>query len=146
MSTMNRRTFLNWVGVSLVASSLPVAIAACTSEKKSETPASSTAPAAPASGQSIGTTAELDKTGQLLNKNSPVGPILVVGTSKTNIIAVNPTCTHKGCMVAWQSTSKQFACPCHGSAFGPDGRVLTGPAREPLKTYPAKIQGNSIVI
>ncbi len=139
---MNRRTFLNWVGVSLVATSLPVALAACTSQK-AETPAS---PAAPASGQSIGTTAELDKTGQLLNKNSPVGPILVVGTSKTNIIAVNPTCTHKGCDVAWQSASKQFVCPCHGSAFAADGKVLKGPAQEPLKTYAVKVQGDSIVI
>ncbi len=140
---MNRRTFLNWVGVGLVANSLPIALAACTSEKKAEAPTTSTAPA---SGQTIGTTAELDKTGQLLNKDSPVGPILVVGTSKTNIIAVNPTCSHKGCLVAWQSASKQFACPCHGSAFAPDGKVLKGPANEPLKTYPAKIQGNSIVI
>ncbi|MEH2404095.1 QcrA and Rieske domain-containing protein [Nostoc sp.] len=134
---MKRRDFINWVGLGWIASCLPVAIAACSSQTTS------------ASGgwQTVGTSAELDKTGQLLAKNSPAGPVLVVGTSKAaNLTAVNPTCTHAGCTVAWKAEAKKFACPCHGSEFGVDGKVQKGPATEALKTYAAKIEGNSVVV
>ncbi len=134
---MKRRDFINWVGLGLIASSLPVAIAACSSQTTS------------ASGdwQTVGTSAELDKTGQLLAKNSPAGPVLVVGTSKAgSLTAVNPTCTHAGCTVVWKAEAKKFACPCHHSEFGVDGKVQKGPATEALKTYAAKIEGNSVLV
>lgn len=135
---MKRRDFINWVGLGWIASSLPVAIAACSSQ---------TTTAASKDWQTVGTSAELDKTGQLLAKNSPVGPVLVIGTSKAaNLTAVNPTCTHAGCTVAWQAKAKKFACPCHGSEFEADGKVQKGPATNPLKTYAAKIEGNSVVV
>ncbi|MEH1870421.1 QcrA and Rieske domain-containing protein [Nostoc sp.] len=134
---MKRRDFINWVGLSGIASSLPVAIAACSSQT---TPVSK-------NWETIGTSAELDKTGQLLAKNSPAGPVLVVGTSKgANLTAVNPTCTHAGCTVGWKAETKKFVCPCHNSEFGIDGKVQKGPATEALKTYAVKIEGNSVVV
>ncbi|MBW4677186.1 MAG: ubiquinol-cytochrome c reductase iron-sulfur subunit [Desmonostoc geniculatum HA4340-LM1] len=134
---MKRRDFINWVGLGWIASSLPVAIAACSSQTNS----------ASTDWQTVGTSAELDKTGQLLAKNSPAGPVLVVGTSKSqNLTAVNPTCTHAGCTVGWKADTKKFVCPCHGSEFGVNGKVQRGPATEALKTYAAKIEGNSVVV
>jgi cytochrome b6-f complex iron-sulfur subunit len=138
---MKRRDFINWVGLGLIASSLPVAIAACSSQANA--PTSSTS----GDWQTVGTSAELDQAGQLLAKNSPVGTVLVVGTSKTaNLIAVDPTCTHKGCTVAWQAQAKKFVCPCHDAEYAVDGKVQKGPADKPLKTYAAKIEGNSVVV
>ncbi|MDZ8089583.1 MAG: ubiquinol-cytochrome c reductase iron-sulfur subunit [Nostoc sp. DedQUE12b] len=133
---MKRRDFINWVGLGWIAASLPVAIAACSSQT---TPVSK-------DWQTVGTSAELDKTGQLLVKDSPAGTVLVVGTSKAGITAVDPTCTHAGCTVAWKADAKKFACPCHGSEYGADGKVQKGPATDPLKTYAAKIEGNSVVV
>lgn len=138
---MKRRDFINWVGLGLIASNLPVAIAACSSQ--------TTTPTASASGdwQTVGTSAQLDKTGQLVVEKSPVGPVLVVGTSKTaNLIAVDPTCTHKGCTVAWKAEAKKFVCPCHKAEYGADGKVQKGPAEKSLKTYAAKIEGSSVVV
>lgn len=139
---MNRRAFINWVGVGWLASSLPVAIAACSSQT---TQAESTNNKG--GFKTVGTVAQLDKDSQLLNKNSPVGAVLVVRTnSGSKLSAVNPSCTHAGCPVGWQAKSQKFVCPCHGSEFGTDGKVLKGPASKPLKTYQAKIEGNSVLV
>ena len=45
--------------------------------------------------------------------------------------AISLTCTHQGCTVKRQ-TDGQFLCPCHGSLFAADGKVLSGPAKQDL--------------
>jgi 3-phenylpropionate/trans-cinnamate dioxygenase ferredoxin reductase component len=50
------------------------------------------------------------------------------------IHAVSAVCTHMGCLVEWDSEGRVWGCPCHGSRFDPDGKVLQGPAKKPLKT------------
>jgi glycine/D-amino acid oxidase-like deaminating enzyme/nitrite reductase/ring-hydroxylating ferredoxin subunit len=49
-----------------------------------------------------------------------------------DVHAVSPTCTHMGCLVAFNRVEKAWECPCHGSRFGLDGAVLQGPATRPL--------------
>lgn len=45
--------------------------------------------------------------------------------------AVSLVCTHLGCIVA--EDRQGFACPCHGSRFGPGGEVTKGPAPRALR-------------
>lgn len=141
---MKRRDFINWVGLGCLASSLPVAIAACSPESKtSAKPGPTTKP-----WQKVGTVAQLNKTGQLLAENSPIAAVLVIGTSKDtkNLIAVNPTCTHEGCTIDWKAKENKFVCPCHGAEFTRDGKIKQSPAKKPLKTYQVKIEGASVLV
>ncbi|UXY30852.1 FAD-dependent oxidoreductase [Streptomyces sp. HUAS TT20] len=47
--------------------------------------------------------------------------------------AVSARCTHLGCLVAFNHAEQAWECPCHGSRFAPDGRILQGPAVRPLE-------------
>lgn len=42
------------------------------------------------------------------------------------------TCPHLGCSYGYDDGKQHFVCPCHGSEFGLDGRLLKGPATSPL--------------
>jgi glycine/D-amino acid oxidase-like deaminating enzyme/nitrite reductase/ring-hydroxylating ferredoxin subunit len=48
--------------------------------------------------------------------------------------ALSAICTHQGCQVAFNAMERSWDCPCHGSRFDIDGRVLDGPAKRPLET------------
>jgi cytochrome b6-f complex iron-sulfur subunit len=66
-------------------------------------------------------------------ENFPVGTIKKLEDKKVHIFsdenglhAITSVCTHLGCLVAM--TDKGFQCPCHGSKYDRDGRVIAGPA------------------
>jgi cytochrome b6-f complex iron-sulfur subunit len=47
--------------------------------------------------------------------------------------SVSSVCTHLGCNV--KRTNSGFECPCHGSRFDENGRVVQGPAPKGLAWY-----------
>ncbi len=47
--------------------------------------------------------------------------------------AVSPVCTHMGCTVTWNTAETTWDCPCHGSRYDYDGKVIQGPAVKDLE-------------
>jgi glycine/D-amino acid oxidase-like deaminating enzyme/nitrite reductase/ring-hydroxylating ferredoxin subunit len=43
------------------------------------------------------------------------------------------TCPHAKCEVRWNNAELSWDCPCHGSRFNINGRILTGPATSGLE-------------
>ena len=136
---MKRRTFFNWAGIGLLASYFPLALAACSQANSDRNTAKTTTQE---DFVSVGTIAELQSAGYILNEESKV----VVVRDGEEIIALNPTCTHRGCIVEWDSDSNILVCPCHNAKYAPSGKVLAQPAVEPLSTYEVQQKNGEILV
>jgi cytochrome b6-f complex iron-sulfur subunit len=58
---------------------------------------------------------------------------VVIFSDSDGIFAISSICTHLGCTVA--PVEWGFQCPCHGSKFALDGKVIAGPAPRPLEWH-----------
>lgn len=72
--------------------------------------------------------------------------VWAVRHNEGEITVYSPICTHLGCGYHWDPGEGNFACPCHGSVFSVDGKVLAGPAPRPLDTLPVKIEGGRLLV
>jgi Rieske Fe-S protein len=77
---------------------------------------------------------------------SEVHDVFVIRRSDTDVTVFSPICTHLGCHGEWDSASGRFVCPCHGSVFSADGRVLGGPAPRPFDTLPHRIEDGVLLV
>ena len=58
--------------------------------------------------------------------------INVAESVKNVLTPTAPRCPHLGCALKWNSREHSWDCPCHGSRFAEDGRLLDGPATDDL--------------
>jgi cytochrome b6-f complex iron-sulfur subunit len=72
--------------------------------------------------------------------------LVVLRLPEGHVVALSMECTHWGCDVDWDMKKGRFECPCHGSLFDPHGKVLEGPADEPLATYAVAESEEGIVV
>ncbi len=54
-------------------------------------------------------------------------------------VAYSLICSHLGCTVELDEEGN-FVCPCHGSRYASDGRVLQGPAQKALRQLRVEVE------
>jgi Rieske Fe-S protein len=75
--------------------------------------------------------------------------ILIARIDTETFVAVNITCTHKGCQVSYKQEMEKpafFECPCHGSRYDLKGVPINGPAKLPLGTYETRLVEGELII
>ncbi len=61
-------------------------------------------------------------------------------------LGLDLACPQMGCVVAGPLVDGGFACPCCGSRFGSDGRLLSGPAPAGLARVPVQRRGVRLLV
>jgi menaquinol-cytochrome c reductase iron-sulfur subunit len=87
-----------------------------------------------------------DQTSDAYLRETVVRNVWAVRRSAAEVTIYSPICTHLGCRYDWEPNPGRFLCPCHGSLFGLDGKVLAGPAPRPLDTLPSKIEHGELYV
>ena len=134
---MERKMFIKFLGASIATGSLLAFLDAC---KKTDTATSS--PSVDFTlDLSSSANAALQHSGGSVDSNK-----VIVVNNNGSYIALSDICTHQGCTVSYNSSSKQFNCPCHGATYNQSGAVLSGPAPTALKQYSVSRNGNTLHI
>lgn len=68
--------------------------------------------------------------------------VFVISKGEGTPLVLSSECTHQGCPVDWKEG--RFACPCHGSAYDREGKVLEGPATRPLARPQTTVEGDAL--
>lgn len=72
-------------------------------------------------------------------------PVIVIHTPQ-GFRAFSAICPHLGCIVQWDATSKQIACPCHAGFFDTNGKVVSGPPPRGLPEHGVMVVNNEVLV
>lgn len=76
---------------------------------------------------------------------SVAGVFLLSRTAESTFTAVDAVCSHQSCTVA-NADGAAYVCPCHGSRYDRNGRVLAGPATAALRQFPTAFTNGIVTI
>lgn len=150
--TDSRRKFLEKAGASVVLATLGAAFFTSCSSTEDTDPTVVVPPGNSGSGITIaGSTISINLAIQTALNTS--GNWLLIEAAKTlvanvggSFIALTSVCTHSGCDRNWVFGANRFTCTCHGSVFDTTGRVLEGPANQPLTQFSTQVNATTLVI
>ena len=100
-----------------------------------------------ASGKQIIKLADLKVGGTYNFTHSTQGVPAVLFRTKTGVFAYSAICTHQGCTVSYNSSTKRLKCPCHGAEFDPanGAKAVAGPTNTPLSKVKVVVSGEWVV-
>ncbi len=144
-----RRTFCTRAATLAVFGAVGTILQGCSSPTSpSNVPALPTVSGTRVSGGitvTIDASSPLSAVGNAALVQTTIGDFLVAHTAQSSFIALNATCTHQTCTITGFG-NQNYVCPCHGSAFDVNGRVLGGPAPAALHQYPTQFAGGLLTI
>ena len=71
-------------------------------------------------------------------------PIYVLALGGRGYAALSPICTHLGCTVEIEQA--RLVCPCHGSTYDREGKVVRGPAEQALTSYRTALSSDDVIV
>ena len=93
----------------------------------------------------IDASSPLSAVGNAALVQTSIGDFLVAHTAQNSFVALNAICTHQTCTITGFG-NQNYVCPCHGSTFDVNGRVLGGPAPAALHQYPTQFASGVLTI
>ncbi len=72
--------------------------------------------------------------------------LIVEGSEAIGDFGINAICTHLGCVVPWNSGANKYICPCHGSQYDANGKVVRGPAPLSLALAHIDIEDDNVFV
>ena len=103
-------------------------------------------------GRYTGSGVDVDVTGSALSEvggavlvESIAGVFLLARTAASSFTAIDAVCSHQSCTVTGADGSA-YVCPCHGSRYDRNGRVLAGPATAALRQFPTTFAAGVVTI
>jgi thiosulfate dehydrogenase [quinone] large subunit len=79
--------------------------------------------------------------------SSTQGIPAILFRTKSGVFAYSAICTHQGCTVSYNASSKCLKCPCHGAEFDPanGAKAVAGPTQTPLAKVKVAVSGAWVV-
>ncbi|MDA0196423.1 MAG: ubiquinol-cytochrome c reductase iron-sulfur subunit [Bacteroidetes bacterium] len=87
---------------------------------------------------------DFEESSFVMVKTDQLTEAIFVSKTGDKYLAVLTKCTHKGCEV--RPAANILKCPCHGSEFDFEGKVLEGPAEERLRLFHVETDDEKIYI
>eukprot|EP01026_Neomeris_dumetosa_P046102 TRINITY_DN3919_c0_g2_i1.p2 TRINITY_DN3919_c0_g2~~TRINITY_DN3919_c0_g2_i1.p2 ORF type:complete len:216 (+),score=30.28 TRINITY_DN3919_c0_g2_i1:92-739(+) len=72
--------------------------------------------------------------------------LVVTDANEIEKFGINAVCTHLGCVVPWNQAENKFMCPCHGSQYNFQGKVVRGPAPLSLALAHADVEDDTVIL
>jgi menaquinol-cytochrome c reductase iron-sulfur subunit len=72
--------------------------------------------------------------------------VYVTKSDRSQICVLSSVCPHLGCTVPWVPAKNEFACPCHGATFAPDGHRIGGPSLRGMDTLETAVQDGQLMV
>jgi thiosulfate dehydrogenase [quinone] large subunit len=159
LDAMDRRQFLRGgvvAGLSLGVAAMSKALAGPTTSTTiggTQAQGGSTGPSgstgsghSPSVGGRTITTLDRLPVGKAIGFTAPgIGAAVLVRLATDKVVAYSRTCTHAGCLVGYDPSTRILFCPCHGAEFDParGATPIAGPAPTALQMIPVVVDPQS---
>jgi cytochrome b6-f complex iron-sulfur subunit len=89
---------------------------------------------------------ELKSINDFIAKSGIIVIRLASGNAVSSFLAVSSACPHASATVEYISKTTSFYCSAHGSTFGADGSLISGPAPKGLTKLVVEITGTTLTV
>ncbi len=150
-ASVSRRTFCAGVCQAAPGAALATMISGCGGGSPTS-PSGNASMLGVSQGRFTGSSVAVDVAGSALATvggavlvESVAGVFLISRTAETSFTAVDAVCTHQSCTVTGIDNTT-YVCPCHGSRYDRNGRVVAGPATASLRQFATSFASGVVTI